>query len=198
MKSLNFPTISTIGLLAVALGLPLAAAPAGHRVGDRMPQTGIRSQTLHGGLRSIDNYQGDSGTLVIFAGACAESSVAQAQAVELARLYKPQGVVTVLVNSNDPATHVGEGPDGIGMQPGLSLPYLIDERAEIARAYGASHVSEAFLFDANGQLVYRGAVGDGDSVAKGFLAEALEAIVTRREVVMDETPASGCEISFRE
>jgi len=195
MRSRRFRTCPSVVLLIVALAAPLAAAPSGLMIGDRMPQTGIRSQTLKGELQSIDNFQGDGGTLVVFAGTCAESSTFQATAIELARLFKAQGVLTVFVNSGAPASADAEAPAGIASR---ALPYLIDERAEVARAYGASRVSEAFLFDGNGRLVYRGAVADADSAAGGFLAEALESLVARRAIVTEETPARGCEISFRD
>ena len=70
----------------------------------------------------------------------------------------------------------------------------------LAVAFGATHTPEAFVFDRSGKLVYHGGIDDNreaGKVQKRWLRDALEAIVTGKEVALAETKSFGCGIKFR-
>jgi hypothetical protein len=71
----------------------------------------------------------------------------------------------------------------------------------VARAFGATHTPEAFLFDARGRLVYHGTIDDNahepDKVEKRYLRDAIDAVVAGKPVEIQETKSLGCSIKFR-
>jgi hypothetical protein len=71
----------------------------------------------------------------------------------------------------------------------------------VARAFGASHTPEAFLFDKDGKLVYHGAIDDNakepEQVKDKYLEVALTSVSTGKPVAEGETKAMGCGIKYR-
>jgi hypothetical protein len=71
----------------------------------------------------------------------------------------------------------------------------------VARAFGATRTPEAYLFDADGKLVYHGAIDDNAreprKVKKRYLESALKSVASGRSVAVSETKALGCTIKFR-
>ena len=70
-----------------------------------------------------------------------------------------------------------------------------------ARAFGATHTPEAYLFDAAGKLVYHGGVDDNahdeQAVKEHWLQDAVAAVAAGKPVAMAETKALGCSVKLR-
>ncbi|MDQ3871604.1 MAG: thioredoxin family protein [Chloroflexota bacterium] len=81
-----------------------------------------------------------------------------------------------------------------------TMPYLHDERQEVARAYGAKTTPDVFVIDAHGTLRYRGAP-DADhsdpSLDAAWLRAALDAILADREPDRQETEPVGCSVKWK-
>jgi hypothetical protein len=110
----------------------------------------------------------------------------------------------VAVNANDPGKNVEDGYDTMKTRAhdkGYRFPYVVDATSNLARAYGATRTPEAFLFDAQGKLVYHGTVDDNaqepDKVTARYLRDALQAVSSGQDVAVKETKALGCSIKFR-
>ena len=84
----------------------------------------------------------------------------------------------------------------------MKYPYVMDATSEVAKAFGAARTPEAFLFDAQGKLVYHGAVDDNvesaEKVSKTYLKDALDSVVAGKEVSVKETKAVGCGIKWHQ
>lgn len=81
--------------------------------------------------------------------------------------------------------------------------YLIDESGEAGRAYGAKRTPEMYVINADGILVYHGAIDDKKSVdpadiatAKNFVAAAIDETLAGKPVSTPETEAYGCSIKY--
>jgi peroxiredoxin len=81
--------------------------------------------------------------------------------------------------------------------------YLIDESGATGRAYGAKRTPEMYVINADGILVYHGAIDDKKSVdpadiatAKNFVAAAIEETLAGKPVSTPETEAYGCSIKY--
>jgi peroxiredoxin len=81
--------------------------------------------------------------------------------------------------------------------------YLIDESGSTGRAYGAKRTPEMYVINADGILVYHGAIDDKKSVdpadiatAKNFVAAAIEEALAGKPVSTPETEAYGCSIKY--
>ena len=81
--------------------------------------------------------------------------------------------------------------------------FLIDKTGEIGKAYDAQTTPHMFVIDANGALVYDGAMDDQPSPghdtvngAKNFVLAALEDLAAGRAVQMPQSPPYGCAIKY--
>lgn len=120
---------------------------------------------------------------------------------------KESGVVWLAINSNMP------GSQGSNVETnreakasfGMSYPILRDESGEVGRAYGAKRTPHMYVIDANGTLVYAGAIdnspdGEGQSPSGGTLVryvdEALADLAANRPLRTTETEAYGCTVKY--
>ena len=172
---------------ALLLGL-LLAAPALHAaplaLGTAMPLPDQAMKNVDGSMVTLQKAAGAKGTLVIFA--CNHCPWVQAWQDRIAAIGNEamkQGVGVVMVNSNDPKAFPTDGFAEMverAKQVGYQFPYVVDEGSKLARAFGATHTPEAFLFDKSGKLVYHGTVDDNaqnpEAVTKHFLKDAVEAV----------------------
>ena len=81
--------------------------------------------------------------------------------------------------------------------------YLIDESGATGRAYGAKRTPEMYVINADGILVYHGAIDDKKSVdpadiatARNFVAAAIDETLAGKPVSTPETEAYGCSIKY--
>jgi peroxiredoxin len=83
---------------------------------------------------------------------------------------------------------------------GWPMPYLRDESQEVAAAYGAKTTPDVFVFDADGQLRYRGAPDSDyseESADAAWLRAALDAVLAGRDPEPAATEPVGCSIKWR-
>jgi peroxiredoxin len=186
-----------------------AAAPAafadGIALGGRAPMTDVRLKSVDGKETSIAAVKGAKGTLVVFScNACPWAKAWESRIVELGNGYSKKGIGVIVINSNDPAVNAEDAFDVMiqhAKDRKMTYPYAVDATSEVARAFGATHTPEAYLFDRDGKLVYHGAVDDNakepQKVSKRWLKDALDAALAGKPVPVAETKALGCSIKFR-
>lgn len=82
----------------------------------------------------------------------------------------------------------------------LGIPVLFDPAGHVAAVLKPTHVPEAFVLDASGALVYRGAIDDTwggvgrrrSQSSKHYLADSIDAIVKGNPVPVAKTKPVGC------
>lgn len=81
--------------------------------------------------------------------------------------------------------------------------YLLDESGDTGRAYGAKRTPEMYVINADGVLVYHGAIDDKKSAdpadiasAKNYVAAAIDETLASKPVSTPETEAYGCSIKY--
>ncbi|MDP8977981.1 MAG: thioredoxin family protein [Actinomycetota bacterium] len=160
----------------------------------------------HGTVWSRDDFTDAPALLVMFiCNHCPFVRHVRGGIAALARDYQARGVAVVGINANDyerypddsPARMVEEARDA-----GYSFPYLVDERQDVAKAYGAACTPDPFVFDADRRLVYRGQLddarpGNGQPVTGRDVRAALDAVLEGRPVPGDQHPSMGCGIKWR-
>ncbi|GBC80601.1 Thiol-disulfide oxidoreductase ResA [bacterium HR09] len=190
-------------LVAMALGPAWALKP-----GDSLPESvaNVKMKGVDGKEVTLKELMGPKGLLVIFScNHCPWVKAWQARMVALGNEYSQKGVGVVAVNSNDVTVYTDDDMEHMIAQAkehGYRFPYVMDATSDVARAFGATRTPEAFLFDAQGKLVYHGAIDDNaekpQEVKKTYLADALAAVVAGKPVPVAETKALGCSIKFRQ
>jgi hypothetical protein len=84
----------------------------------------------------------------------------------------------------------------------VQIPYLYDERQDLARVYKAACAPDFYIFNAELELEYRVYLDDsrpkkGISLSGTSLSEALDAIFNNREVYKNQKSSMGCNIKWR-
>ena len=198
---------SRCNVLAMSV-LTLAAtvqAAGALQLGDAMPDAAVKMKSVSGREVTLGEVAGPKGTLVIFScNHCPWVKAWETRIAALGRELPAKGIGVVAVNSNDPAAYPGDGyADMIARAKaaGFTFPYVVDSTSDVARAFGATHTPEAFLFDRAGKLVYHGAIDDNaEDAAKvkhHYLADAAGALLAGRPIVTAETKSIGCSLVLR-
>jgi peroxiredoxin len=155
---------------------------------------------------SLADFEGAPALLVVFM--CNHCPFVQHVAGELAALGRdlaPRGVAMVGISSNDVAAYPDDAPERMAEEAarhGWSFPYLYDDTQEVAKAYRAACTPDAYLFDGQRRLVYRGQLddsrpGNGVPVTGADVRAALEAVLAGRPVPEDQRPSVGCSIKWK-
>jgi hypothetical protein len=119
--------------------------------------------------------------------------------------YADRGVQMVLINPNDADRYPRDSADAmrerVEREGPWPAPYLRDESQEVARAYDAKTTPDVYVFDADGELRYRGAPDADhmdDSRGADWLRAALDAVVDGREPAQTETTPVGCSVKWKQ
>lgn len=182
-----------------------AAAAEGLAMGGSAPMSATEMRNVDGTMHSIASAAQEKGTLVLFTcNHCPYAVAWQERYVALAHEFMEQGIGVIAINPNDPAEYGSDSFEGTvarAAELSMRFPYVIDETSDVARAFGAEKTPEAYLFDAEGHLVYHGAIDDSQdpaNVQEHYLRDALTAVAAGSAVAQAETSAVGCSIKFRE
>jgi peroxiredoxin len=157
-------------------------------------------------MRSLAELKGTQGTLVIFmCNHCPFVVHVMDEVVRIADAYKPKGINTVSISSNDVAKYPQDSPElmkAFAQEHQMNFAYLYDETQQTARAYDAACTPDFYLFDAQNQLVYRGQLDDsrpsnGIPVSGKDLRAAIEALVLGQNISGEQKPSLGCNIKWK-
>lgn len=192
-----------VAALVAAIGTGAAGALD---LGAPMPEPALRMRSVDDRDVSLGDVRGGKGTLVIFTcNHCPWAKAWEERIALLGNAYQPRGIGVVAVNANDPTERPEDGFDEMVKRArarGFQFPYVVDSGSKLARAFGAERTPEAFLFGADGTLVYHGTIDDNaedaSAVRQHFLRDALEAVANGQPVERAETKALGCSIKFYE
>ena len=154
---------------------------------------------------TIASVAGEHGTLVVFTcNHCPWAQAWEGRITTLGNDYSERGVGVIAINANDPTEYPEDGFEPMqerARAAGMQFPYVVDATSEVARAFGAQKTPETFLFDAEGKLVYQGAIDDNahepENVASHHLRDALESLVNGQPIANPRTRAMGCSIKLR-
>lgn len=154
---------------------------------------------------SLKDFKDKKALLVMFI--CSHCPYVKHVEGELAQISVDyaQDVGVVAISANDPDYNYDDRPEGLKEQAerlGFAFPYLFDETQEVAKSYSAACTPDFFLFDKDQRLVYRGQLDDsrpenGNPVTGKDLREAINAVLSSKEVSNDQKPSAGCNIKWK-
>jgi peroxiredoxin len=200
--------VSLAVLVAAFAVLPVLAQDSGPKalaLGAAIPMADQKMKNVDGKEIAVADVKGAKGTLVVFTcNACPYARAWEDRIVALGNEYKSKGIGVIAVNANDPGKVAEDGYDQMktrAQDKHFGFPYVVDATSGLAKAYGATRTPEAFLFDAQGKLVYHGTIDDNaqdpEKVSSRYLSDALAAVSSGKDVPVKETKAMGCGIKFR-
>ncbi len=113
---------------------------------------------------------------------------------------RTEGVALIAINSNlKPAERLDKMKERAKVKE-FPFPYLMDEKQNVAAAYGANFTPEFFVLDKDRRIVYMGAMDDqtaADKVQQRFVELAVEAALKGEIPATTSNPARGCSIPYK-
>ena len=197
MKKILLTIIPLFALLLVAYK-PSGELP----IGAIMPKADIKMKDVSGKEVSLKDAKQKKGLLVMFScNTCPYVVKNQQRTLDLASYAKKNNIGVILLNANEGSRNGEDSFEEMkayAKKQQYSFYYAIDKNSELADAFGANRTPESFLFDENDKLVYHGAIDDNPSnasaVEKTHLKNAIDLMVSGKEVVVNKTRSVGCTI----
>lgn len=159
---------------------------------------------VDGRRRGLADFADKAALLVVFS--CNHCPYVQAyedRLIAIQQDYGERGLQVVAINSNDDRNYPEDSFDSMvkrARDKSFNFPYLRDATQVVARAYGATHTPQLFLFDRDRRLRYTGKIDDNwqapEAVTRRYLRDAVEAVLSRREPAEPITQAIGCTIKW--
>lgn len=155
---------------------------------------------------SLDTFAGKKVLLVMFiCRHCPFVKHIQQELAQLGKDYFNRDVGIVGISANNVDKYPDDAPGLLkAMAVELELPFPIcyDESQQTAKAYTAACTPDFFVFDAQGQLVYRGQLDDsrpsnGKPVTGEDLRAAIDAVLAGQPVNPEQKPSIGCNIKWK-
>ena len=122
---------------------------------------------------------------------------------EMQQTYTAKGVVWLQICSSgngQQGNHSPAGWEAIRQKQGHhSTALLLDAPGEVGRRYGAKTTPHMFVINADGELVYNGAIDNNVSdpdKADNYVAAALDALLAGRPVEKSTSVPYGCGVKY--
>lgn len=157
-------------------------------------------------FKSLDELKSDKATVIMFiCNHCPFVKFVNDQLVQLALDYQSKGISFIAINSNDADNYPEDSPEKMkeyANKLNYPFPYLFDNTQEIAKAYDAACTPDFYIFDKDKKCVYRGQLDDsrpsnGKSTTGIDIRNALDAILSGKEVSLNQLPSIGCNIKWK-
>jgi thiol-disulfide isomerase/thioredoxin len=171
-------------------------------VGAKAPAFAL-TNAVDGKVVRFEPGDGKLSVVVFTCNQCPYAKAFEPRLIALGNAYARQGVAFYAVDSNDDAAYPIETLQEMksrAASQSYPFPYLKDGDSRIARAYGARVTPHVFVVDGAGVVRYRGYVDDSakaDERQHTALNDALDALLSGREVKVAATKAFGCTIKFK-
>jgi len=172
-------------------------------LGAGIPKADNKLKDISGKEVTLKNAVKENGLLVMFScNTCPVVINNQARTKEICQYAISKSIGVVLLNSNEGNRKSSESLNAMqayAKDQAYSWYYAEDKNNELADAFGASRTPECFLFDKNGKLVYHGAIDDSPSsdaasVNRHHLKEAMNEVLSGKEVSVKQSKSVGCSI----
>ncbi len=170
--------------------------------GDKAPAFNLKG--TDGRMHGVADYADKPALVVIFS--CNHCPYVQAYEDRMVAVqwdYKDRGVQIIAINSNDDKNYPEDSFEEMvkrAKDKAFNFPYLRDASQDVARAYGATHTPQLFVFDRERRLRYTGKIDDNwqtpSAVTKQYLRDALDALLKGSEPAEAATHAIGCTIKW--
>ena len=154
---------------------------------------------------SLDTFKDKQALIVIFS--CNHCPYVQAYECRIKQIqddYREKGVAVIAINSNEDKGYPEDSFENMKKRAEVqkfNFLYLRDDDQSVARAYDATHTPEIFLFDNEKKLAFHGKIDDNwqepNKVQNHYLRNALDELLTGKEISVPETFTIGCTIKWK-
>lgn len=178
------------------------------RVKDKAPMQQIDMKSVNGNMYSLNSLKKDKGLIVIFScNSCpfvVGSDDFPGWEMQYDSLYQEalaNNIGFVLVNSNEgKRAQVDSYEEMIkhAKEQNYTVPYVLDEQAALANAFGAKTTPHVYFFDQKLTLIYTGSIDNswdkGRKTDQTYLFNAIKAQGKGKKIKPNTTEPKGCGI----
>ena len=153
---------------------------------------------------SLNTFADKKALVIVFS--CNHCPYVQAyedRIIEIQKDYS-KNVQVVAISSNEDENYPEDSFENMKARAEIkkfNFPYLHDETQNVAKAYGATHTPEIFLFDKERKLVFHGKIDDNwqepKAVRSKYLRNAIDELLSGKQISVPETFTIGCTIKWR-
>lgn len=174
-------------------------------INSQLPQPDYKMKDVSGKSISLNDIKTAKGLLVIFScNTCPYVKLSETRIKEYSDFCLANGIGCILVNSNEAQRSEDDSFDEMVKYYSaqkLKCTYAVDEKSQLANAFGAGRTPQCFLFNSK-NLIYKGAIDDNvkdpAAVKDAYLKNALTALLKNETPKMQETKSIGCTIKRTE
>ena len=172
------------------------------KTGDTAPDFSLMG--IDDKIHSLESYVGSKGLLVIFM--CNHCPYVKAKIDAIKQIHEKfkESIALVGINSNDSTEYPDDSFENmkkIADEKGMKFDYLVDEKQDVAKKYGAICTPDPFLFDQNRKLVFHGridnAMNPDDTATESTMQENIEKYLAGEKIEKDFDPSIGCSIKWK-
>lgn len=200
-------TIKILGALAIVAFMSSFtisdAIPTGYKIGD--VATDFSLKNVDGKKVSLKDMKNAKGYIVVFTcNHCPYAVAYEDRIIALDKKYSKKGYPVVAINPNNPAKQPADSFEKMqerAREKKFSFPYLLDEGQKIFPQYGATKTPHVYVLEKTGKgnvVRYIGAIDDNyedaAAVKNKYVENAVDALLSGKEVPVKETKAIGCSI----
>ena len=171
-------------------------------IGSKAPEFNL--EATDGNFYSLYSFSGKKAFIVVFS--CNHCPYVQAYEERIKQIQMDYSaeLQVLAINSNDDVKYPDDSFAEMkkrASEKEFNFPYLRDEDQSIAKAFGATHTPEVFLFDAEQKLVFHGKIDDNwqdeSSVHSKYLRNAIDELLAGKPISVPETFTIGCTIKWK-
>ena len=170
-------------------------------INSSLPKIDYLMKDVSGKQISLNELKTNKGLLVIFScNTCPYVIKSQDRIKTITDFCLSNGIGCAIINSNEAQRNEEDSFEEMikyYTNQKLKCAYLIDEKSQLADAFGAAKTPHCFLFNSK-TLIYKGAIDDNikdPSAVKAFyLKDALTSLLKNERPQMQETKSIGCSI----
>lgn len=166
-----------------------------------IPMPDYKMKDVSGKEISLNEAKTQKGLLVIFScNTCPYVKLSASRIKEYSDYCQANGIGCALINSNEAQRAEDDSyAEMVKYYSSLQLKciYAVDDKSQLANAFGAGRTPQCFVFNAKG-LIYKGAIDDNvkdpSAVKDPYLKNALVALNKNEMPKTQETKSIGCTI----
>lgn len=174
-----------------------------YKIGDVIEDFSLKN--IDNKMVSLSDFTEAKGFILTFTcNTCPFSVAYEDRIIALNKKYKSKGYPVIAINPNNPNVKPGDSFEAMqkrAKEKGFTFPYLVDEGQKVYPKFGATKTPHNYVLQKTKRglvLKYVGAIDDSsrnpNTVKEKYLENAVDALLSGREVQLKETKAIGCSI----
>ena len=190
-------------LLISAFAINKTTISNGYKIGDIAEDFSLKN--IDGNMVSLSDYKDAKGFIVTFTcNTCPFAVKYEDRTQALNEKYASKGYPVIAIMPNNTDVKPGDALPEMkkrAEEKGFTFPYLIDEGQKVYPKFGATKTPHVYVLKKTkkGNVVkYIGAIddnhNDAEAVKVKYVENAVDALLSGKEVVQTETKAIGCSI----